>query len=67
MIPTFSVFIVGWLLGFLFPWRWTAPVVRMLIERARYDLERGWPEAALDNVGRTLTLLTDRPEMPHVD
>ena len=57
MIPTISIFAAGWLLGLLFPWRWTAPMVRALLERAIYDLRQGWPEAALDNLGRALALL----------
>ena len=57
MLPTISIFAAGWLMGFLFPWRWTAPMVRALLERARFDLERGWGEAAYDNLGRALSLL----------
>ena len=57
MVPTISIFAAGWLLGLLFPWRWTAPMVRALLERARLDLERGWPEAAYDALGRALALL----------
>ncbi|MGC8519261.1 MAG: hypothetical protein ACP5P4_12160 [Steroidobacteraceae bacterium] len=33
--------------------------VRTLLERTRYDLERGWNEAALDCIGRALRLLSD--------
>ncbi len=33
--------------------------LRDLLERARYDLERGWPEAALDCIGRALRLLAE--------
>ena len=62
MIPTLSIFIAGWLLGWLFPWRWTHPAVRLLLERARYDLERGWPEAALDALSRALTLVAPAPK-----
>ncbi len=57
MIPTISIFAAGWLLGLLFPWRLTTPMVRGLLERAVYDLRNGWPEAALDNLGRALALL----------
>jgi len=67
MTPVIAIFVSGWLLGFLFPWRWTAPAVRALIARARYDLERGWPEAAFDNLGRALALLTAHQEVPRVD
>ena len=59
---TLSIFIAGWLLGFAFPWRWTAPAVRLLLERARYDLERGWPEAARDALSRALTLVAPAPK-----
>jgi hypothetical protein len=62
MTPTIAIFTCGWLLGWLFPWRWTAPMVRALIERARFDLERGWSEAAYDNLGRALSLLTTQPK-----
>ena len=62
MIPTLSIFIAGWLLGWLFPWRWTHPAVRLLLERARYDLERGWPEAALDALNRALALVAPAPK-----
>lgn len=31
--------------------------LRDLIERASYDLEQGWPEAAYDCIGRALRLL----------
>lgn len=65
MIPTISIFVAGWLLGFCFPWRWTAPAVRVLLERARFDLERGWPEAAYDCLGRALVLLAAQPKEPH--
>ena len=30
-----------------------------LLERAAFDLEHGWPEAALDNLARALRLLAD--------
>ncbi len=33
--------------------------LRDLLERARYDLEQGWPEAALDCIGRALRLLAE--------
>ena len=33
-----------------------------LLERARYDLEQGWPEAALDCIGRALRLLDPDPD-----
>lgn len=62
MIPALSIFVAGWLLGFCFPWRWTAPVVRILLERARFDLERGWPEAAYDALCRALALLSAQPK-----
>ncbi len=57
MIPTISIFAAGWILGLLFPWRLTSPLLRALLERAIYDLRKGWPEAALDNVARALALL----------
>ena len=57
MIPVLAIFAAGWLLGLLFPWRLTTPMVRGLLERAVYDLRNGWPEAALDNLGRALALL----------
>jgi hypothetical protein len=57
MIPVLAIFASGWLLGLLFPWRLTTPMVRGLLERAIYDLRQGWPEAALDNLGRALALL----------
>ena len=57
MVPTISIFAAGWLLGLLFPWRLTTPMLRGLLERAVYDLRNGWPEAALDNLGRALALL----------
>ncbi len=37
----------------------TDPGLRDLLERARYDLEQGWPEAALDCIGRALRLLAE--------
>lgn len=64
MTPVIAIFVSGWLLGFLFPWRWTAPVVRALLERARFDLERGWGEAAYDNLGRALALLAAQQKEP---
>lgn len=33
--------------------------IRTLLERARFDLERGWVEAALDCIGRAEQLLRD--------
>ena len=57
MTPVIVTFTCGWLLGLLFPWRLTTPMVRGLLERAVYDLRNGWPEAALDNLGRALALL----------
>ena len=62
MIPTISIFAAGWVLGLLFPWRLTSPLLRALLERARFDLERGWSEAAYDNLGRALSLLTTQPK-----
>ncbi len=64
MIPTLSIFIAGWALGWLFPWRWTAPAVRILLERARYDLDRGWPQAAHDALSRALVLLAPSRKEP---
>ena len=37
--------------------------LRDLLERARYDLEHGWPEAALDCIGRALRLLDPDPDL----
>ena len=68
MISALSIFAAGWLLGFCFPWRWPAPGLRALLERARFDLERGWNAAALDSIGRALRLLAAPPkESSHVD
>ncbi len=67
MISTLLIFFAGWMLGFLFPWRWPAPWLRALLERARADLERGWNEAAADSIGRALRLLAPPKEPPHVD
>lgn len=39
--------------------------VRSLLERARYDLEQGWNEAAFDCIGRAERLLSDPPEETH--
>ena len=61
---TLSIFIAGWLLGFAFPWRWTVPAVRILLERARYDLERSAPEAAHDALSRALALLAPSRKEP---
>lgn len=47
MTPVLAIFVCGWILGFLFPWRWPAPGLRALLERARFDLERGWNAAAV--------------------
>jgi hypothetical protein len=33
-----------------------------LLERARYDLERGWVEAAIDCIGRAERILRDARE-----
>lgn len=33
--------------------------IRTLLERARFDLECGWVEAALDCLGRAMRLLRD--------
>ncbi len=33
--------------------------IRTLLERARFDLERGWIEAAIDCLGRAQRLLND--------
>ena len=43
----------------------TDPEALGLIERARYDLRHGWPEAALDALGRARRLLETR-EAAHV-
>ncbi len=40
--------------------------IRTLLERARFDLERGWIEAAIDCVGRAISLLNDL-EHPKTD
>ena len=58
MTPVIAIFVSGWLLGWLFPWRLSNPMLRALLERAIYDVRKGWPEAALDNLGRALALLT---------
>lgn len=34
--------------------------LRALLERALYDLDHGWPDAARDAVGRALELLRER-------
>ena len=34
-----------------------------LLSRARHDLEHGWPEAALDCIGRALRLLDPDPDL----
>ena len=34
-----------------------------LLERARFDLERGWVEAAIDCIGRALRLLDPDPDL----
>ncbi len=34
--------------------------IRDLLERAQFDLERGWVEAAMDCIGRALRLLSDQ-------
>ena len=39
--------------------------VRALLERARFDLEQGWNEAAFDCIGRALRLLSDPTEETH--
>ena len=41
----------------------SASPLRTLLERARYDLEHGWPEAALDCIGRALRLLDPDPDL----
>ena len=33
--------------------------IRTLLERAQFDLEHGWSEAAIDCLGRALRLLND--------
>lgn len=44
-----------------------AAEVHTLLERARYNLEQGWKEAAFDCIGRALRLLSDpTEENPHV-
>lgn len=43
-----------------------AAEVRTLLQRARYDLERGWNEAAFDCIGRAQRLLSEpTEENPH--
>ena len=42
-----------------------ATEVRTLLERARYDLEQGWNEAAFDCIGRALRLLSEPTEETH--
>ena len=39
--------------------------VRSLLERARYDLEQGWNEAAFDCIGRAERLLPDPTQETH--
>lgn len=42
-----------------------AAEVRTLLERARYDLEQGWSEAAFDCIGRVQRLLSEPTEETH--
>lgn len=37
--------------------------IRTLLERARFDLERGWGDAAIDCVARALRLLDDLEQL----
>ena len=39
--------------------------LRSLLDRARYDLDRGWSEAAIDCIGRAQRLIHE--ETHHVD
>ena len=41
--------------------------LRSLLNRARFDLEHGWPEAAVDALGRALRLLEGRKTPQNVD
>ncbi len=41
--------------------------VRTLLERARFDLEQGWSEAAYDCICRAERLISDPEETHHVD
>ena len=58
---TLVVFALGcgssFLLGLLLNLHATETHLRHLLERARDDLVHGWPEAALDALGRALRLL----------
>ncbi len=54
-------------LGLLLNWRMTEAHLRSLLSRARFDLEHGWPEAAVDALGRALRLLEGRKTPQNVD
>lgn len=39
---------------------WQSEAIRDLLERAAHDIRQGWPEAALDCLGRAIRLLGDQ-------
>ncbi len=60
-------FSFGWLLGGLFISRLARNLadVRGLLARAEADLHHGWPESALDCIGRARRLLQTHEDNTH--